>query len=548
MKKKAICILMCVVLVFVMCPMTAFAMSSGEIMIDGNTYSTAADASGTGWNWDAANMKLTLCGYDGGSIFGLIDSLTIEAAEGTNNIIHTESAGGALTNGGNTEITGKGNLKIQNLNILGSTDLAGIDITGDLIISLSGKLEASSVNGYAIRVEGGIIKYVGSGDLILTGLGGIMLGAISQPNQVIINGTGDVRIDATLGSCIFDLNGNITIGGSGSFVAKSSSSYSVYMTAQRQIYIEEQSATYVKFESGVSSIANSTSDPFVLDPSTTYVKTGDWDTNSISFERGVASIGTTNLTGSQMLSNIVDDPTWSWDAGTKELTLKGYNDGKIDLQRPVNGIVLQDGTDNVITNSSAGSPALYAQVGDLTIKGNGNLTVNSEGAGIQSKGTATINGSGDIEVNSKQRGIQSDSGSVVLSGSNKVSVTSQENDAIYINGAANALFLNGTGHPISLAAGSGKKAVNNGAGDGYAVAGTKFSTYAAVDGAFNSESVVYDFVTPGSNGNEEDVAGVAITAIAETGDYSNLIIWFALLGLSILGVGTIVMYKKKREM
>ena len=115
-KKKALCILLALALVFTLTPAipgaveNAYAAEPG-ISITGST----ADSSGTGWSYVKSTKTLTLSGYNGGYIQGSgLNTLNL-VLEGTSTItVNDANAKGiALDNNQNLNISGSGSLTIN---------------------------------------------------------------------------------------------------------------------------------------------------------------------------------------------------------------------------------------------------------------------------------------------------------------------------------------------------------------------------------------------------------------------------------------------------
>ena len=127
-KKKALCILLALALVFTLTPAipgaveNAYAAEPGISITD-----STADSSGTGWSYVESTKTLTLSSYSGGYIQGSGLSTLNLVLEGTSTITvdDANAKGIALGNNQNLNISGSGSLTINAMG--GSNFIYGIE-------------------------------------------------------------------------------------------------------------------------------------------------------------------------------------------------------------------------------------------------------------------------------------------------------------------------------------------------------------------------------------------------------------------------------------
>lgn len=180
------------------------------------------------------------------------------------------------------------------------------------------------------------------------------------------------------------------------------------------------------------------------------------------------------------------------------------------------------GSSTIVPNTDDLQDAVYAGIcvdGDLTISGDGDLTVTAENEkfdgiftqgsftseangtltirggdeAIDTESTVTLGGTGDVSLTGGEYGIQIDGfsgGSLILSGSGNVSVAAAAENAVILWGEESKVLLNGTAKNVTFTAAEGKKAIRNGDTENSPVAGSSLAGY-AVTGAADSAFVSY---------------------------------------------------------
>ncbi len=168
---------------------------------------------------------------------------------------------------------------------------------------------------------------------------------------------------------------------------------------------------------------------------------------------------------------------------------------------------------------TAGEDGLYSEKGDIILSGSGNIKISDTSCGI-SAGTVEIAGSGDINIEDSEYGICANfitlsgtgdfiatakevgigifGGDLVLSGTGKVDITSQEYNAVLFSDSGCAVLLNGENSEVKFTTSDGNPAVyiddfSGGAGAGN-VAGNNIGKY-DVEGAPGKSSVKYTLKT-----------------------------------------------------
>ena len=228
-KKKALCILLALALVFTLTPAipgaveNAYAAEPG-ISITGST----ADSSGTGWSYVKSTKTLTLSGYNGGYIQGSgLNTLNL-VLEGTSTItVDDENAKGiALDNNQNLNISGSGSLTINatdgsnliygiecnqftmtsgtvTINANSSKMVYGVNANSSLSVT-GGKLTANitgTTDGRGLYCKTGKLT-VGSGaevDVTVTNNGSsIMYGIYNEAHLASVTDNGDIALAGTV--------------------------------------------------------------------------------------------------------------------------------------------------------------------------------------------------------------------------------------------------------------------------------------------------------------------------------------------------------------
>ena len=228
-KKKALCILLALALVFTLTPAipgvveNAYAAEPG-ISITGST----ADSSGTGWSYVKSTKTLTLSGYNGGYIQGSgLNTLNL-VLEGTNTITvgDANAKGIALDNNQNLNISGSGSLTINatggsnliygiecnkftmtsgtvTINANSSKMVYGVNANSSLSVT-GGKLTANitgTSDGRGLYCKTGKLT-VGSGaevDVTVTNNGSnIMYGIYNEAYTASVTDNGDIALAGTV--------------------------------------------------------------------------------------------------------------------------------------------------------------------------------------------------------------------------------------------------------------------------------------------------------------------------------------------------------------
>ncbi|MCQ2456349.1 MAG: carbohydrate-binding domain-containing protein, partial [Clostridia bacterium] len=472
------------------------------------------DIPAEGWSWDASSKVLTLNGYNGGYIWAN-NNLDICLAEGSDNVISVPADvyEPALHTLGDCSISGGGNLDIESE----SVGLDGIWAEKGIIdLNTSGNLTVN-VRGDGIYAEREL-TISGSGDITVTSHD---YGLISYNNGINITGTGDITVNAgssgiySIKNLICSGSGNVTVtardygfemqsgdvnlAGSGTVTVDAgyygfynnfgsliiSGACSVNVNAAQNAVklwgpesslILEGTGTPISLKAGdgCAAVLRGDDETSPVGGSLDYYGriTGAPDESLVIYDiENYLTIADTDYSSNDLSADIdkTAEEGWSWDAGSKTLTLSGYNGSYIYARIPLD-IVAADGTDNRITVPTnvneagihthgdcsisgggsidinvpgTGNQGILAESGSFVFNMSGSLTVNASDDGISVGNNITVSGSGSLKVNSGDYGMYAPNGTFTLSDSVDVSIKSSD-VGIYTN--KGDMILSGSGN------------------------------------------------------------------------------------------------------
>lgn len=247
MRRKFLCLFLCLTLLFSLMPMSVSAASEPYIIVDGYRYENVnSDLSGNGWYWNAASKALVLDNYSGGSILTNVD-MRITALTGTTNTIYSASSyHTCIKSEGTLGITANGNITLVDIN------------KGDKVIGISAKVlnlyvgqkgtltcdnyvntllyaeDKSDINCYGSIISYGRLLIAGNDTTIAVNGASSSIKALNRKNvstAVAIDGNCDISgegkivigTDENAYDHVWDAEGDLTIRGDVSF-----SAYSLY--------------------------------------------------------------------------------------------------------------------------------------------------------------------------------------------------------------------------------------------------------------------------------------------------------------------------------
>ena len=199
--KRLLALFLAVIMVCALLPMSAFA-AGDTLTIGGKDYT--ADASGTGWTWDAAKKTLTLNGYGGGAI-KYDGDLTI-VLKGTNTINLTKDAKSGIAVGGKLTINKSSSTASDTLTVKQT-----VSASPSNLIQTGGTDEAHAcvINGGTVTLENKVGGGTGKGIANMAVVNNDAVLTITAPYQ----GVGSTLKTKTSGAV------TVTTSGTNSFAA-----------------------------------------------------------------------------------------------------------------------------------------------------------------------------------------------------------------------------------------------------------------------------------------------------------------------------------------
>ena len=368
-------------------------------VLDLSTINTNQSNAEEGWSWDVASQTLTLNGVtidaqldkNAGAAIGASGNVNIITAEGTENFVYSHSekkVSTAIYVEGNLTISGKGKLTVTG-------ETAGIDTEGDIHINapLSASAISSASEAAAIRITSEERREITiAPSLTIKQPEG---GSIGKDEMCILGKEGTPAKEVVIGAAaptFTDGFGN---------TIENAASYKKGTTTNDKGY------TFAGWFNGETELESTEA----AVPGTTY--TAKWTKNGKTVRTtalDLTKIGEDNTFGATLTGGVYTnaDEGWSWNPGTKTLTLSGAT---MDIQLDSgSGIYLPDGatvataenTENAVSvrtaNSEHRSGCAIGGSGDLTISGKGILQVVGVNAGISTGGNITINAPIDVSI------------------------------------------------------------------------------------------------------------------------------------------------------
>ena len=355
--------------------------------LDLSTTETNQSSSEEGWSWNAETKTLTLSGctidVPGGSDFAvdLPDGATLTTAANTQNTLSNVSTGSieALWGEGAVTITGSGSLSLSGYEY--GLSAGEITINAPITMIATNKQNGTAVAGGSITINSAL--------------------SITEPSGGQIRKNGGFHY-------IADRNGkfatNVVIGvAAPTFtdgLGKADCTFDTYTKGREN----EKGYTFAGWFGDDGKELTSAADATV---GTTY--TAKWTKNGKTVRTtglDLTKIDKDNTFGATLTDGVYTnaDEGWSWNPGTKTLTLSGatmdmqLEDGSyIGVHLPADATVAAaENTENAVSVRTANPEGSMSRAivgnGDLTISGQGSLTVVGEEIGIYAeKGNIAIN-------------------------------------------------------------------------------------------------------------------------------------------------------------
>lgn len=416
-----------IVTVYVKIPERSELDESGTLTVDmagEQRYNIRADASGSGWNWDARTGVLTLDDYNGGRLdatnlgnaplyIRLRGSSTVTASNRTA-IYGAYDKGTVLCGDGNLTVNGTGDVVKYALDVRGSgkitlngtgADCKGID--GSLTVGKKGDVEISGSGERCKGIDGALT--VNGGKLNITVTGARSCGINADHNSITIpagtvtvtaKGAGSSGMDAAQCSNNFQVSGGtLTVKAEGDS-SYNSTAYAVY-APQTTIHVSGGGTFDITGKQVNRGIYWALLDVDGGTLNINLTRTGDDES-----VYGVEYYNTTHFVKNNGKLNInIEADAGSYVVGIKDkalevdetstATIKVKSDG--DVCAAVLERLKCDGTIN-LTAESGKETATAGDGVNLTVEGKGTLTATAKGSEYaQPFGVVTFNGTDEVK-------------------------------------------------------------------------------------------------------------------------------------------------------
>lgn len=412
-----------------------------SLAIGGQPYGAARlsdDLAGEGWAWAAATKTLMLNGYDGAAVGALGSPITLSLA-GENKIGGDFTVSGAVVTGSGSltasRVVGKADIEIRS----GTVSAARISLGGGFTVSGGTVMLSGDSGGPA--VECGYFSLTG-GELTLTSPGG------SQPEGIRASGSAAFRGGAVtvrnFEDCLVAA-GDVSIGGgsisigdntgsgitSGKIIKATGGSVTIKTTrcamtakgimisGKPTLHLESQTLT--AFSAKTVKIAGKVYAPRYPG----VIIEGGKLVEGYKLLPDLV-IGDREFTMKELNAGDQSGDGWSWSAKKNALTLSGYHDKGIWINRNIT-VMLAPGTVNSGSADYSGGEAAIYSTEDLALAGSGRWS-----GGLHTEGRLKITGSPLIFASA----IRSPGGVSILGGRIDVSggIEAENGDVLIENG------------------------------------------------------------------------------------------------------------------
>ena len=421
-----------------------------SLVVGGQPYGASKlsdDLAGDGWAWAAATRTLTLNGYDGSAVGAVGSPITLSLV-GENKIGGVLTVSGAVVSGNGslnvTRVVGKADFVVRS----GTVSAARISLGGGFMMSGGAVLLSGDSAGPA--VECGYLSLTG-GELTLSSPDG------SQPEGIRASGAAAFRGGAVtiqnFGDCLIAA-GDVSISGgsisiddntgagitSGKTIKATGGSIMIKttrcaMTAKGIVIsgkptLRLESATLAAFSAKTVKIAGKTYAPRYPG----VIIEGGKLVEGYKLLPDLI-IGDREFTMKELNTGDQSGDGWSWSAKKNALTLSGYHDKGIWINRSIT-VALTPGTVNSGSADYGGGEAAIYSTEALTLTGSGRWS-----GGLHTEGRLKISGSPLITANV----IRSPGGVAILGGRIDVSggIEAENGDVLIENGKVTAGRVSG---------------------------------------------------------------------------------------------------------